>query len=195
MSRREEGSFLAAHRVRCDRAFGRVPARYATVMVYRVGAEGAQPVSGGGQAVVPAIVFLLFTLAGGCEAPNDQGEQRHPLTPRPVRELAVTPIFESENGPRVGELVEMEIEGSHAPVSLYRVRNSSRQWVGTIDSQGRFFRRSLFSSREEALGMYPMEVGLALLLELPGERVALGTRVRVKSGAEEAAVSGRTRFR
>ncbi len=88
-----------------------------------------------------------------------------PYLPRPVAERGHYLV--SSAGATIGRVVEIEILDPIWPERRYRVENMSRQWLGYIDAKGGVYKRVPFELREQFLGIYPMEEGLALLFELP----------------------------
>ena len=105
--------------------------------------------------------WLLCLLLCACQQP---GSMPDPYLPRPVEELAQYSVTSA--GATIGRVVEIEIHDPIWPERRYRVENMSRQWLGFIDAKGGVYKRVPFELREQFLGIYPMEEGLALLFEL-----------------------------
>lgn len=94
-----------------------------------------------------------------------QSEAIDPYAPRKVEVLGRYRA-EDEQGRLLGEVQHMEIaDPASGGIRRYHVRNSSRQVLGYIDANGMVYKRVPFRTDEEALGIYPMNEGLALLFE------------------------------
>lgn len=87
-----------------------------------------------------------------------------PYAPRIVEELGHYPVTFA--GATIGHVVEIAIRDPIWPERRYRVENLSRQWLGFIDAKGGVYKQMPFEVREQFLGIYPMEEGLALLFDL-----------------------------
>jgi hypothetical protein len=113
-----------------------------------------------------ASLGFLFAFACALAACASSAPQPTPGAPIPVTEVA---RFEIRAGDRaVGNLVELRLEDPGQPQRFFRIENETGQWVGYASASGHFYRRVPFQDREQFVGMYPMQQGLARLYETEG---------------------------
>lgn len=93
---------------------------------------------------------------------------RSDFEPWQGHDLARHAVFDAE-GNRVGEVVHQRFTHGERSFERYEVRNAWAQPLGFIDVDGRVFQRQIFEEREVYRGMYPMDEGVALLLETESE--------------------------
>ena len=116
--------------------------------------------------------LLLLAVLAACAAPPELPD----YAPRPVRTLATFEV--RQDGRYLGSLKELEIVDPRGPVRFFRVENADRQYVGFADAAGRFYKQVPFHEREQFLGIYPMESGLALLSEVEAPLTVAATATK-----------------
>lgn len=124
--------------------------------------------------LIAAAGFVLL----GCEATP---EPPQPYEPRSVREVASFEV--RRGGAQVGAIRHLEIEHPTDPVAFYRVENLAGQWLGYVDASGRVYRYPAFAAREEFVGVYPMDEGVAILFDAGAEP---GGGIEIRAAAAEA---------
>jgi hypothetical protein len=107
-----------------------------------------------------AAIAAIAAMAAACQSTTERAPD---YAPREVVELDRFEIF--EGGVSRGFVVHLEIRDPQGPIPYYRIEDLRGRWIGHATVQGRFSRRVPFDDREEDLGVWSMQQGVARLLD------------------------------